>query len=457
MATVESAPTPSAPSTAVSSAFATNALGQQCVGSERLLQTIFNSGVIDANRQQTLLSLVSSGNISEKELTAIVQLVGRIKHAQENGANLASGMTAAQGKEFLNSLINEVANPAEINQGMHAGCTVISMMFDKARRDPADLLRMGVDLASKGTTTLKNGDTLLINKTAFAEALNDKNGQYEKLSLSERVLMASLMDYGNGGSSSYNFQNDQSTGFSVGGKTLSDYKGLYPHQYLRVANALEGGVHKVETDKALAEEFLRNGNPPGSAAVGTLIDMKWNSSGAHVNHMVTFMGFDKNGDVIIRNPWGSERPPSGDGPKSRQVRPDLGKGYETISAKEFFERLNGITVKDTSPGARAMTAAEDKNVGLDLESPQENGLPRTLGPEVAVRQFTEGKKSSVQQLTDQELADFRENRPDYLSVITAEEGRRKKVQQQQEPSDDDRRARPRMPSPVIQRTSVASE
>lgn len=449
MATVESAPTPSAPSTAVSSACATNALGQQCVGSERLLQTIFNSGVIDANRQQTLLSLVSSRNISEKELTAIVQLVGRIKHAQENGANLASGMTAAQGKEFLNCLINEVANPAEINQGMHAGCTVISMMFDKARRDPAGLLLMGVDLASKGTASLKNGDTLHINETAFAEALNDKNGQYEKVSLSERVLMASLMDYGNGGSSSYNFQIDQSTGFSVGGKTLSDYKGLYPHQYLRVANALEGGVHKIETDKARAWAHLRSGNPPGSAAVGTLIDMRWNSSGAHVNHMVTFMGFDKNGDAIIRNPWGAENPPSADGPKSRRARPDLGKGYETISAKELEERLNGITVKDTSPGARAMTAAEDKNVRLDLESPQENGLPRTLGPEVAVRQFTEGKKSSVRELTESELAEFKKDRPDYLSVIKAEEDRRKRIRTQEDDPELELRRWSRPTAPVF--------
>lgn len=454
MATAAPAPA-SAPSTAVTPACATNALGQQCVGSERLLQTISNSGVIDANRQQTLLGLVSSGKISEKELNAIVQLAGRIKHAQESGANLASGMTAAQGREFLHSLINEVANPAEINQGMHAGCTVISMMFDKARRDPADLLRMGVDLASKGTTTLKNGDTLLINKTAFAEALNDQNGQYEKLSLSERVLMASLMDYGNGGNSSYNFQTDQSTGFSVGGKTLSDYKGLYPHQIGRVVDALEGGVHKYETDKARVEALLRSGK-----AEGSLIDMQWNSSGPHVNHMVTFAGRDKNGDAIIRNPWGAENPPSAGGPGSRKPRPDLGKGYETISWQEFSERINGVWMKDTSPGARAMTAAEDQNVQLDLSSPQKNGVPRTVGPEVAVRQFTGGKKSSIRQLTEEELAEFKKKRPDYLAVIQAEEkeSRRKKALPQQEPDEDDRwKARPQMASSAITRTTVISE
>lgn len=441
MATLAPAPSPAA--APASAAVPPNALGIDL--ERRLLQ----SGVIDQKNVDALSRLVEAGKITQKELNALAQLVGQI----ESGANLKSGMTAAQGKEFLNSLINEVANPAEINQGMHAGCTVISMMFDKARRDPADLLRMGVDLASKGTTTLKNGDTLLINKTAFAEALNDKNGQYEKLSLSERVLMASLMDYGNGGNSSYNFQTDQSTGFSVGGKTLSDYKGLYPHQYLRVANALEGGVHKVENDKGRAEAFLRSGK-----AEGTLVDMKWNSSGLHVNHMVTFVGFDKNGDVIIRNPWGAENPPSADGPQSRRLRPDLGKGYETISAKDFFERLNGITVKDTSPGARAMTAAEDRNVQLDISSPQENGVPRTVGPEVAVRQFTEGKRSSIQQLTEPELAEFRETRPDYLSVIHAEESRRKKALPQQEPDEGERwKGRPQMAPSAITRTTVASE
>jgi hypothetical protein len=365
-----------------------NPLGHGCVGKDRLVATIVQSGVVDGNLEAAL------GKMSEKELNLVAQMVSRIKHNEQNGTNLASGMSAAQAKEFLRSLITEATKPDEINQGMHTGCTVVTMMSRLARENPAEYLRIGVELASKGTAKLKNGEDLLINRSAFEASLTDKTGRYSNLTMSERVMMASLMDFGNGKGATYDFRTDQSSGFRVGGEEIGLHKGLYQHQYLRVASALFGDIHHTESDTAKVRAHLEGKNAPG-----TLVDIRWSKTGDHVNHMVEFIGFDKNGDVIIRNPWGTENPPTANGPASRRVRPDLGKGYETISREEFYSRINSIVVVDNSKPP--MTAENDPSVRGDLGK----DMPYAMGVvDPAVWSLTNGTKSAINQLNVNELS-----------------------------------------------------
>ncbi len=365
-----------------------DSLGHGGVGRDRLVATIVQSGVVDGKLEASL------GKMSEKELNLVAQMVSRIKHNEQNGTNLSSTMSVAQAKEFLRSLITEATKPDEINQGMHTGCTVVTMMSRLARENPAEYLRIGVELASKGAVKLKNGEELRINTSAFEAALTDKTGRYSNLTLSERVMMASLMDFGNGKGATYDFRTDQSTGFRVGGEEIGLHKGLYQHQYLRVASALFGDTHHTESDPAKVRAHLE-----GKNASGTLVDIRWSKTGDHVNHMVEFIGYDKNGDVIIRNPWGTENPPTANGPASRRVRPDLGKGYETISREEFYSRINSIVVVDNSKPP--MTAENDPSVRGDLGKE----MPYAMGVvDPAVWSLTNGTKSTANQLTMGELS-----------------------------------------------------
>jgi hypothetical protein len=362
-------------------------LAQQTQG---VLKQIPQAG-LDSETVKSLTTLVHSGALSADQLKSLGTLLSQLDPSKRQEVVLPSGMTVSQAREMLKSLTEEALNPCEINQGRHAGCSVMSGLFVLANQDKGRFFTMGVELASKGRATLANGEVIQINKDSFEIPANltENQGRFKNLSMSERVMMAALMDYGNG-AAKYNFQTDRTTGMTVNGQEIAGFSGLYQHQYLKVMSGLFGGGYQVETDQQKAKAFLSQND--GKNAKGTLVDIKWSSTGAHANHMVVFMGFDSDGRVLIHNPWGTDNAGAVEGPKSRKI---LGSGMESLSAEDFFSRINGIVVKDdTRP---ALTADRDPSLDPETQIPQFQGV---LVPERVngfdYQKLSEGERKDVQ-------------------------------------------------------------
>lgn len=302
------------------------------------------SPFLDPAAKQALHQLISSNKLNPDALKNLSNFSSALSREA-----LPSGLTAEQGKEFLNAFIKEAANPNELNQGRHAFCAVLSPMWNLARTDTSEFLRIGLGIANEGRVELAGGQVVTMNRTALQESslVKKDDAKFETLSFSERIVMAALTDFANGGQS-YDFTND---------KTSQQYSGLYADEYLKLVSQLNGKQFKLESNDAAIQAAL---TVPGG--VGTMVDLKWNSKGDHVNHMVTFVGFDDKGNVLIRNPWGQQKSDAKDqdGPLSRQLRPDLGKGMETISREEFFRRINGVVVPGvmTEPVVRTVPTTE---------------------------------------------------------------------------------------------------
>jgi len=301
------------------------------------------SAHLDPAAKQALQQLLASDKLSPDALKNLSDF----SSALGKGA-LPSGLTAEQGKEFLNAFIKEAANPNELNQGRHAFCAVLSPMWNLARTNTSEFLRIGLGIANEGEVKLAGGQEIEINLSALKESalVKKDDAKFETLSLSERVVMAALTDFANGGQS-YDFTKDK-TIQQYSGKTSVEYSGLYADEYLKLVSQLNGKPFKLDSSEAAIRSAL---TVPGG--VGTMVDLKWNSKGDHVNHMVTFVGFDDQGNVLIRNPWGQQKSDvrDQDGPVTRRLRPELGKGMESISADEFFgmkdgkfARINGVVI-----------------------------------------------------------------------------------------------------------------
>ena len=93
----------------------------------------------------------------------------------------------------VNSILQEIADPMQVNQGKHNTCAPASMQYVMAKNHPAEYVRIMNGLLSKeGRVTMANGDVL----TRVPGTLGpDKSRERSR---TERVFQAAMMDYCNG-------------------------------------------------------------------------------------------------------------------------------------------------------------------------------------------------------------------------------------------------------------------
>lgn len=195
-------------------------------------------------------------------------------------------------KEMVSSLATEMADPYSINQGSKGTCTMTSTSFELARDNPAEYGRLVAGLSSSGgEVKMANGETLAARPSYYA------NDSATNRSPTERILQASLMDFGNG---EMDYDNAKDAHLGYLGRVDQD-GGLYGRQTHRARSALFDTPHTiVGGSRASEQEVLAalQDRPPGGGI--TLFP-----AGAEDSHMVTFERIE-DGRIYFRNPWGGD-------------------------------------------------------------------------------------------------------------------------------------------------------
>lgn len=234
-----------------------------------------------------LNDLVTSGKATavDREGATTLDRLGELAWGPRAKELDAEGVTRS---ELLRSVTTEITRPDQINQGSKGTCTTTSLSYELAKREPAEYVRLVSGLASNaGQVQMANGHILKAPEGVYA------NDTATTRSPSERILQASLMDYGNGFFRDYDNANDQhQIGF------LQTGGGLRPSETLSVRNALFDVDDKVSYGRDLKGALQKA--PAGVGTVG--IKVRTEDTG----HAVSFEKFE-NGRVYYRNPWGEGR------------------------------------------------------------------------------------------------------------------------------------------------------
>jgi hypothetical protein len=276
----------------------------------------------------------------------------------------ASG-TPANKAQVTDDLLKELANPGKyINQNDRGTCTVTSMTYKLAEKNPAEYARLNADLSLNGIAKLQNGKTIEPPADGF---LNDSSGR----SVGERMLQSSLMNYANPGQyTNWHPGADGKRGTPDDGYPSANKKkpneraidglpphgrsGMTPEKQVEVMNALYGKNHEYKEGsgkdmKESVEEQLKAGKSP----VYTVV--QWGDKSTHVVEVTKV----EDGKVYWRNPWGGNVSGGdyGVGPTDDPTKPipadrkpprrieDGPNGIESMSVEEYQKHARGVVVE----------------------------------------------------------------------------------------------------------------
>jgi hypothetical protein len=209
----------------------------------------------------------------------------------------------------LDSLLCDVANPRDIYQGASGTCTVASMQYDLASRNPAEYARIVVDLVTSGQSTLRgDGDRdgkkdVLYAQTEYLVPRREGDGRR----LTENWFQSAAMELANG-----QLEYDAQTDLNLAGR--ESYRGLYGMQQRVMLEALYGvGYRTVEGDAAALLGAVRAHGEGGKESHPLLLNLRFDGApgGEGTSHAVTFSHLERAGgteQVHFRDPWGHGQP-----------------------------------------------------------------------------------------------------------------------------------------------------
>ncbi|MEB3186936.1 MAG: hypothetical protein VKP72_05800 [bacterium] len=256
-------------------------------------------------------------------------------------APLAPGLDRGR---LMSDLVQQVADPGLIQQGDRGTCTVTTLEYSLARRDPAEYVRLVTGLASPSGRVKTAGGKDLVR---VEDSLQDDRSSRTAAS---RLFEAAMMDLANG---VVDYRNGADRhGF---GPWTPFPGGLLSIQVARAATALTGKPHEaVEVVpllgrvpftnwgidglmKGLRETLARHGEAP------VMLDWRGQGEKTHSEHMVLVLKIEGN-RVIFRNPWGNTGlTGSTTNGKSSPVRTrEASGGIESLSLEDFRKRLQGF-------------------------------------------------------------------------------------------------------------------
>lgn len=273
---------------------------------------------------------------------------------------------------LLQGVLQETANPGEVNQSSRGTCAVTAMQWMLCMREPAEYARIMAGLTSpEGSVRLRNGDTMTLRTTTL---LSDETNRTP----SERFFQASMMEYSIGNGMIYsNLTDSRHSGFmgamyegvamvrrAFGASTTHETgSGLFRDESARGMSALFGTPHVVDNGQrgfwsnvwgAIREVF--NGNPqnamnhfnpayhvvetlrnnPGPHWVGMRFGAPDENGRIHEGHAVAVTEI-RDGRVYYRNPWGRSGDANGteynDPPRRME---DRTIGLESMTIEQFM-------------------------------------------------------------------------------------------------------------------------
>ncbi len=269
-------------------------------------QALGKLSAVDQVRYKKLQILIASDPMAREALQSLI-LNNRLPGAKDlaGGKTLLEQLAAlseqklADGVErdsLVSDLIQEVENPAVINQKDKNTCVATSSVMDLALRNPAELVRLVSALASpEGKAKLAGGSTIT-REAAWAETLGNRTQ-------STHLLSGSLMELGNG-LLEYDAIADKHEAFDKG-----LYEGLFVFGANKVLSQLHDRdysgiiVHRWNADKTM--QRMADATADGKRVP---VGLAWGDGG----HQIVVEAI-KDGQVYYLNPHGNrERMPEAD-------------------------------------------------------------------------------------------------------------------------------------------------
>lgn len=295
----------------------------------------FVDGGPSQNVDQRLIRMLRDGTVDRVDDAGatVVDNLSRL-----DNQNMASGLT---NREIMNEVMETVNRPGVIHQDTKGSCTVTTIEYLHAKKDPSHFIKTVADLTGEsGETTLKNGERVLRNPTGLkADGTTRSN--------IDRIYQSTMMDYGGGG----HYDNLVDGHIRLDGSNGGS--GLWSNGYNRVEEGVLGGTWRnrsfdLSDGPAAREAFERNLAEVTARGDQVPISMKFaaDPKDMHSNHMLSVHKMDDE-FVYLRNPWG-KGDKGGSGGPPRQMLDN--EGNFRMKKSDFYDRLNGYDVQSSTQG-----------------------------------------------------------------------------------------------------------
>ncbi|MFH1811906.1 MAG: hypothetical protein ABIJ09_24420 [Pseudomonadota bacterium] len=198
--------------------------------------------LFDRSEPQAQQSLVE---LTDRQIAGRTALLNRDSSGKTLQSNLQQ-LARDQPPSVVNAILQEVAEPTQINQGSHETCSTASMQYLLCQNNPAEYVRVMNGLMSKdGRVTMANGDELrCVPDSLTPDKSTDR-------SASERVFQAAMMDYSNG-SNDYSNRADAHARTPGGRYTR---QGLHADEVKRGLEALTGKTVDIDYNNPIPALF----------------------------------------------------------------------------------------------------------------------------------------------------------------------------------------------------------
>jgi len=264
-------------------------------GQQARLLDVFDGMGWDGRNQLGKLAERSVGGVPalldrDSQGNTLLDSLHQIATGPMDSAFTAEGVSR---QNLLSSIVTEAGQPGLINQSTHGTCTVTSLQYELANRNPAEYARIMSGLVSPdGRAVMANGD--IVYRVEDSVGRDKSNGRSD----SERVFQAAMMDYGNG-RHDYSNQDDANsrTPSWLSWLPNSSYGGLHSDQWISGMEALTGRDYGEVRGKDDIVEALSQ-NVPGSFAA-----LYWGED-KKSGHAVMVADV-RDGRVYFRNPHGA--------------------------------------------------------------------------------------------------------------------------------------------------------
>jgi len=246
-------------------------------------------GCLDPNDPVAALSLqkllLSGALPGEADLVGDGTLLDHLTALADGSAPLAEGVDRGQ---LLTDLVQELANPAAVDQGYRGTCAPTAVAIQLAIDHPAEYARVMLGLASpKGAVTMAGG--MVFKREADVSFKPDKTGR----ALTQRILAPTFMEIANGAG---NYHDDTGAGDGAWSDTLDR---LYEQAFGKPMDEsrLTGPKSRAHAMQIVDAQLAAGHDVPVAINYGTGL------------HKVLITGMEQVDGVAyvkIINPWGRE-------------------------------------------------------------------------------------------------------------------------------------------------------
>lgn len=309
-------------------------------------QVLASVGFTAGSPQQRAELVDLLGSVAPGDMVLVALLADNLRLAfnqDSRGATLVDNLDAianqplnpaindASPQDLLHSVMMESISPAtQVNQSSYGTCTVTSLEYALAAKQPAEYARLVAGLAGpSGIATMQGGGELDLQPEYYAAHLpNDDR------SASEVLFQSATMDFGDG-ALDYDASTDVNAPQAFGGLTTDQQTQVAARLFNRpYVTWLPAQFNDIISALAVLQQLDGRKLP-----TPIVVDIKVGDLANPLYHALDFLGA-ADGEIYFRNPWGAGN-----------FQPMLGitsvdpiTGIYSMSYLDFMKRVTGMSI-----------------------------------------------------------------------------------------------------------------